>query len=71
MSAPVPRTSYEIQGRRSSNGVRLATEPDRTAALAVAAEMAADGFTAWVFETTNSPNRKRYSLITTVPPAHA
>lgn len=69
MSAPVPRTTYEIQGRRSSNGVRLVTEPNRTAALAIAAGMAADGFTAWVFETTRSPGGKRYSLITTVPPA--
>ena len=69
MSAPVPRTTYEIQGRRSSNGVRLATEPNRTAALAIAAAMAADGFTAWVFETTNSPGHKRHRLITTVRPA--
>ena len=60
--------SYEVQGRRSHSGVRLATEVSRGAALATAAAMAAEGFTAWVFETRPDAAGKKYRLLDTVQP---
>lgn len=59
---------YEVQGRRSPNGVRLATEISQSAALATADAMAADGFTAWVFETRPDTHGKKYRSLETVPP---
>lgn len=60
--------SYEIQGRRSSTGVRLRTATSHGAARAAAAEMAADGFIAWIFETTPGPRGRKYRLLDTVTP---
>lgn len=59
--------TYEVQGRRAADGVRLATEESMSAALAAAAEMIDDGFTAWVFEVHRLERGKRYRLLRTLP----
>lgn len=68
--------SYEIQGRRTERGaggrivrdhVQLASTNDREAAFDIAAAMAAESFTAWVFETERRGGKKSYALLGVVP----
>jgi hypothetical protein len=67
-------TAYEVQGRRTTRGadgapcevVRLASAPTSSQALGIAEAMAADGLTAWVFETGHRSGRKTYALLRVV-----
>jgi hypothetical protein len=68
MSTTNQALTSEIQGRRANNGVQPASEQNNIVTLTVAAEMAAEGFTARVFETKKSVGRKQYKLIDTVSP---
>lgn len=63
--------TYEVQGRRAANGVRLATEKSITVALVRAGEMTDAGFTAWVFEVRRLERGKRYRLLRTLQPERA
>ena len=68
-------TSYEVQGRRTERApegkshdvVRLDTADDEAVAFAIAATMAADNLTVWVFETTrNQAGTRAYRLLKVV-----
>ena len=56
---------YEVQGRRMApDRVRLASTENREAAFKAASEMAADGFTVWVFQVDRKSGRTSYRLLT-------
>ena len=61
-------TTYEVQGRRCANGVRLAAEKSLTAALATAGEVMDAGFTAWIFEVRRLERGKQHILLRTMRP---